>query len=326
MKKEVFRKILNPPAWVIIVSDIVVTGMLIFALGFPEAAGWFAYVAYLVSAFALVVTIIGVGRLFRYIKMLIAQDRFPPFRWLKRLMHTNGFTARYFDDKDFRAEVSLYTGLAINMLYGVFKGATGVLYASPWLWSMGIYFFAVGGIRFMLMRSLGRKNFSQDEKAVKLHEYRTYRRCGIMMLFMNITVAGLAIQMIWQNKANEYSRVVVIITACYTFYSFILALVNVVSFRTRDNAILSAAKDLTFSGAVMSMLTLQTSMLYAFNEKGDDYRRLFNSITGGFVITIVVGISVYMIIRGTRKIKVYIECIFNISATISKHFCNISPL
>ena len=57
----------------------------------------------------------------------------------------------------------------------------------------------------------------------------------------------------------------------------------------------------------MSMLTLQTSMLYAFNEKGDDYRRLFNSITGGFVITIVVGISVYMIIRGTRKIKMYIE-------------------
>ena len=307
MKKDLLRKILNPPVWVIIVSDIVVTGMLIFALGFPEAAGWFAYVAYLVSAFALVVTIIGIGRLFRYMKSLIAQDKFPPFRWLNRLMHTNGFTARYFDDKDFRAEVSLYAGLAINLLYGVFKIATGIFYGSAWLWSMGIYFFAIGGIRFMLMRNLGRKSFSQDEKAVKLHEYRTYRRCGIMMLFMNITVAGLEIQMIWQNKANEYSRAVVVITACYTFYSFILALVNMISFRNRDNAILSAAKDLTFSGAVMSVMTLQTSMLYAFNEKGDDYRQLFNSITGGFIIAIVVWISVYMIIRGTKKIRMYTD-------------------
>lgn len=307
MKKELLRKILNPPVWVIIVSDIVVAGMLIFALGFPEYAGWFAYIAYLVSAFALVVTVIGIGRLFRYIRSLIAQDRFPPYRWLNRLMHTNGFTARYFDDKDFRAEVSLYAGLAINLLYGVFKIATGIFYGSAWLWSMGIYFFAIGGIRFMLMRNLGRKSFSQDEKAVKLHEYRTYRRCGIMMLFMNITVAGLELQMIWQNKANEYSRAVVVITACYTFYSFILALVNMISFRNRDNAILSAAKDLTFSGAVMSVMTLQTSMLYAFNEKGDDYRQLFNSITGGFVIAIVVGISVYMIIRGTRKIRMYTD-------------------
>ena len=307
MKKDFLRKLLNPPVRVIIISDIVVAGMLIFALGFPEYAGWFAYIAYLVSAFALAVTVIGIGRLFRYIRSLIAQDRFPPYRWLNRLMHKNGFTARYFDDKDFRAEVSLYAGLAINLLYGVFKIATGIFYGSAWLWSMGIYFFAIGGIRFMLMRNLGRKSFSQDEKAVKLHEYRTYRRCGIMMLFMNITVAGLEIQMIWQNKANEYSRAVVVITACYTFYSFMLALVNMISFRNRDNAILSAAKDLTFSGAVMSVMTLQTSMLYAFNEKGDDYRQLFNSITGGFVIAIVVGISVYMIIRGTKKIRMYTD-------------------
>lgn len=46
---------------------------------------------------------------------------------------------------------------------------------------------------------------------------------------------------------------------------------------------------------------------YAFNEKGDDYRQLFNSITGGFVIAIVVGISVYMIIRGTKKIRMYTD-------------------
>lgn len=301
--KDKIIKLLNPSARVIIVMDIAVTGMLIFALGFPEQAGWFAYVAYLVSFIALVITLLGIRRLFRYIKELIKQDRFPPFRWLDRLMHTNRFTARYFDDKDFRAEVSLYTGLVINLLYGVFKGTTGALYDSPWLWSMGIYYLALGAIRFMLMRNERKHAMQDDTAAVKLHEYRTYRRCGIMMLFMNVTVAGLAIQMIWQNKTNEYSRVVVIISAAYTFYSFIPALVNMISFRKRDNAILSAAKDLTFCGAVMSMLSLQTSMLYAFDDEGEDFRRMFNSITGGFVIGIVLFISVYMIIRGTRKIK-----------------------
>lgn len=301
--KNTVRKILNPPTKILLVIDIAATAALVFALGFPEAAGWFAYIAYLCSTYALVITVIGIKRLFRYIKELIRQDKFPPVRWLDRIMHTNRFTARYFDDKDFRAEVSLYAGLAINLLYGVFKGATGALYGSAWLWSMCIYYFALGGIRFMLMRSVRKRVLTDYTTAVKLHEYRTYRRCGIMMLLMNVTAAGLAIQMIWQNKANEYSRVVVIISAAYTFYSFILALVNMISFRKRDNAILSAAKDLTFCGAVMSMLTLQTSMLYAFDDEGENFRRNFNMITGGFVIGIVLFISVYMIIRGTRKIK-----------------------
>lgn len=299
------KKILEPSAKILLLIDVLAAAALIFALGFPEYAGWFAYAAYLFSTYALVITIIGIKRLFRYIKELIREDRFPPVRWLDRVMHTNRFTARYFDDKDFRAEVSLYAGLAINLLYGVFKGTTGALYDSPWLWSMGIYYFAIGGIRFMLMRNVRKRRLSHSTAAVKLHEYRTYRLCGVMMLFMNVTVAGLAIQMIWQNKANEYSRVIVMISAAYTFYSFILALVNMISFRKRDNAILSAAKDLTFCGAVMSMLSLQTSMLYAFDDEGEDFRRTFNMITGAFVIAIVLTISIYMIIRGTNKMKKY---------------------
>lgn len=305
--KDVIKKLLNPPVGLLLVIDIATIVIMIYALGFPELAGWFAYVAYLISVYALIITLIGIKRLVRYIKQLAREDKLPIFRAINKLAHANRFTARYFDDKDFRAEVSLYIGLAINLLYGVFKGATGALYDSPWLWSMGIYYLALGGIRFMLMRNVRKHGLSEDSAAVKLHEYRTYRRCGVMMLFMNVTVAGLAIQMIWQNKANEYSRVVVIISAAYTFYSFILALVNMISFRKRDNAILSAAKDLTFCGAVMSMLSLQTSMLYAFDDRGEEFRRLFNSITGAFVIGIVLFISVYMIIRGTRKIKMLSE-------------------
>ena len=243
----------------------------------------------------------------QYIKLLVKNDRIPVVVQLNKLLHKSKFFGRYIDDKDFRTEISLYAGLAINLLYGVFKGATGALYGSAWLWSMGIYYLAIGGIRFMLMRGIGKQLQTGDTAAVKLHEYRIYRRCGVMMLFMNITVAGLAIQMIWQNKANKYSRTVVIISAAYTFYSFILAFVNMISFRKRNNAILLAAKDLTFCGAVMSMLSLQTSMLYAFDEGRDGFRQMFNSITGGFVIAIVLGISTYMMIHGTRIIKMLSE-------------------
>ena len=69
------------------------------------------------------------------------------------------------------------------------------------------------------------------------------------------------------------------------------------------NAILSAAKNLNLTGAVMSMFSLQTSMLYAFSEDQDSLHRIMNAVTGGFVLVIVLGIAGYMIVHGTKIIK-----------------------
>ena len=305
--KNILYKVLNPPIKIIVISAVIAFPLVIYALNYLPEIHPVSFLAYFLSSYSLAVLLIGMKRIVLTCKDLVKNDKIKALVFFKSLMRKNKYTARYLDDRDFRAKAGIYAGLAINLLYGFFKGVTGAVYDSPWLWSMGIYYLALGGIRFMLMRNVRKQLPAGDEAAVKLHEYKTYRRCGAMMMLMNITVAGLAIQMIWQNKANEYSRVVVIISAAYTFYSFILSLVNMISFRKRNNAILSAAKDLTFCGAVMSVLSLQSSMLYAFDEGKDNSRQIFNSITGGFVIAIVLAISTYMIIHGTNKINTYTQ-------------------
>ena len=95
-------------------------------------------------------------------------------------------------------------------------------------------------------------------------------------------------------------------TAAFTFYCFISSVANVVSFRRRDNAILSAAKDLNMIGALMSMYSLQTSMLYTFSKSGEDsFRRIMNTVTGIAVLTSALGIATYMIIKGTKMVHKY---------------------
>ncbi|MBR1393275.1 MAG: hypothetical protein IJ561_05510 [Ruminococcus sp.] len=298
------KALLHPPVRLIILIDILSIPLVIIALKKLESTNPVSLAAYFISAYALTVTVINFGRLKDRLKELATGDELALVRGIKALMRRNKYTRRYLESRDFRAETALYAGLAVNMFYAVFKGVTGAMYSSPWLWSMGIYYLFLGGIRFFLMRGVRAEKRIEEDKQSRLHELKTYRLCGAMMMVLDLAVGGMAVQMIWQNKANEYSQAAVIISAAFTFYCFILAIYNAVSFRKRDSAVLSAAKNLSLTGALMSMFSLQTSMLHTFgNNDSDSYRRIMNSVTGGIVIAAVIAIATYMIIRGTYKIN-----------------------
>ena len=76
------------------------------------------------------------------------------------------------------------------------------------------------------------------------------------------------------------------------------------SFRRRDNAILSAAKDLNMIGALVSMYSLQATMLHAFGSNDEEnFRDIMNIITGAVVFAAVFIIASYMVINGTHRLN-----------------------
>lgn len=305
--KALAAKLFKPSVRIIVIADISAMPLTIYALSSLTPMHPLSLIAYLLSSYALTVTIINLKRVIRRIKALATGDELAIVRAVKGLMRKNKYTRLYLESRDFRAEAALYTGLVINMLFALFKGVTGITNSSAWLFSFGVYYLFLGIIRFMIMLGVQKRNNSALEYSeIKLYEYKKYRLCGALIMALNIAMAGMAVQMITQNKANEYSQAVVIGSAAFTFYCFISSVANVVSFRRRDNAILSAAKDLNMIGALMSMYSLQTSMLYTFSKSGEDsFRRIMNTVTGIAVLTSALGIATYMIIKGTKMVHKY---------------------
>ena len=64
-----------------------------------------------------------------------------------------------------------------------------------------------------------------------------------------------------------------------------------------------AAKVLNFISAMMSILGLQTAMILRFSENGENYRKMMNAITGGFVYGIVILIAIIMLINSRKSGK-----------------------
>jgi len=298
-----YQKLLHPSGKAVVLIDIIAAPLVIIALVFLSPLNPISIVAYLLSAYALAISVMNARRIYRNIRTAVREDKIPVVVWFKKMMRKNKYTALYLESADFRAEISLYSGLTANLIFAVFNGVSGVYYRSTWLGSVGVYYLVFGAIRFMLMKNYRVHKNDERTKDIRLHEYRSVRSCGVMMILLTLTVTGIAYHMIEKNDTSNYSKLVAIVSAVYTFYYVITAIISAVTFRKRDNAILAATKKLNISGAALSMFTLQTAMIHTFDGTTSSFSRMMNSITGAAVMVIMLWNALSMSIRAHRNIK-----------------------
>ena len=108
--------------------------------------------------------------------------------------------------------------------------------------------------------------------------------------------------MILGKKAPAVSDVFVITSATYTFYILTVSIMDLIKYRKYESPVLSAAKAIRFAQALVSLLSLEASILVQFGDD-ESYRRLMLALTGAAVCVIVVSMSIYMIAHATKEIK-----------------------
>lgn len=295
-------KVIFPPNWVIVLSSLIGFPAVIISLKFLSETNPVCYVSYVLSAYAFTALCANFPRAKKRCRELIHGDEVKIIVRFRRFMNSYKYTSMYLNNREFRARFSLYSGLAVNMFYAVFKCATGAVFRSAWLWAIGIYYVMLSLIRFTLLRNVRITDKKEHNTERKIHEYKSSRVCGIMMFALNIAMTGMTVQMIWRNRGYEYKGYIIYISAMYAFYCLINAIVNVVKFSKINNPILSSAKIISLAGALMSMFALQTAMFSAFGG-GESYQRLMNTITGGVVCTAVLGMAVFTIVWSNRNLK-----------------------
>lgn len=277
--------LLHPPKWVLLTLPPIVFAVLIYVL-LKVKSSMPAYMIYCMSAYCLTIWILPLPRLFRKAKA----------NMIHRLTGTV-FGEKYIGDLAFRGSVSICQGMMVNFLYVVFRIFVGIRYASVWFLTMAIYYLLLGIMRLSLI-------LSYRNRGVK-SELHCYRRTAWLLFLLNIPMGGMTVLMVLTDSGYSYPGYVIYLSAMYTFYTIILAIVNLVKFRKLGSPILSAAKILNFVAALMSLLGLQTAMISQFSTEGEDLRRMMNALTGGGVWFSVILIAVYMLLhrRKTKEVK-----------------------
>lgn len=279
--KMIITRILYPPKWVLLIVPPASFAALIFVFVSKKTESMLAYPIYCMSAYSLTVLCAAVPDIMRKTARMIKSSRI-----MKRISSVE-IMNRYLADMAFRGNLSIYQGMTVNFLYTIFRAVTGIRYASAWFISMAVYYLILGIIRAYLI-------VCYKERHVK-DENICYRNTARFLFLLNVPMGGMILLMIRTNSGFSYPGYVIYLSALYTFYTLIIAVRNLVKFRRVGSPILSAAKVLNLIAAMMSILGLQTAMISQFSMNGEGYRKMMNTITGGFVYGIVLAIAIYML-------------------------------
>lgn len=304
--KNYCKKIFFIPVKYVLILSLVSFPSIIYALKNLNPMSLISIFLYVLSFYTLIVLCISLPHMYKRAKELVIGDELKFVTKIRSFLMGYKYSKMYLVDREFRAVVALHSGLLVNTIYAAYRFCSGFYYNSEWFVAIGIYYLIFGLIRYMLIKRMKIVDNLEFEKEKNYLGFKTYKLCGILMLILNSAMSIMIIQMVVNKKSYLYYGNVIYLTALYTFYYVISSINNMIRFAKNKKPILSASKNLTFAGALMSMFTLQTAMIAFFGENELE-RDIMNSITGAVVVISVVFLAIFMIFTGNKKIKEFWE-------------------
>ena len=172
-----------------------------------------------------------------------------------------------------RARLALAGGLLLNLSYAIFRTVMGVTTRSLWFCSEGVYYAALGAVRFFPAEAQGR---SSHDAA---HVYRLGAR--LLLLLFPAVAATVALALTHTPTVN-YSTPTVVLTVLFTLWRVGAAAYSLWQFHRRRNALHTLSKAISLSAAAVSLFGLQCTLLIHYGTRVP-LRRIFNAASGSFV-------------------------------------------
>ena len=289
--KKIGEKLLFPHIFIIVLFTIISAVALVYVFSNGLEATWFAYVFYFISSYALTILV-------AFCCVTIPGK----YRIIKQKIIENPLGNRYLTDVAFRTHVSLYISLAINLLYVGMNGYSYRLFRSVWFIILAVYYMILAVMRFLLLEYVRKRGIGKE----RLGELKKARFCSYILLTLNFVLTGSVLMILYHNKGFEYKGILIFAIAAYTFYTTILAIVNLIRYRKYKSPVMTTTKIISLSAALVSMLSLETAMFSQFGENMSiEYQRLMIVLTGAAISITVIAMSSYMIVKTSKEITDY---------------------
>lgn len=285
--KKLGKALLFPHIAIMILLVPVATVLLVGSMVFVGTESVIAYISYVLAAYTLTVWCFRIPHLIKF---------------FKTFKNENKYARRWQDDPRLRVNVSLYGSLAFNALYGLFQLWLGFYHHTFWFYSLGAYYICLAVMRFFLVR-----HTRKYAPGVKMRtELIKYRACGWVFLLMNLALALIIFFMVYWNRTFEHHMITAIAMAAYTFTALTTAIINVLKYRKYNSPVFSASKAISLAAALVSMLTLESTMLTTFGDGTMTAveQKWMLGATGGTISLLIVTAAIYMIVAGTKKLKI----------------------
>ena len=212
-----------------------------------------------------------------------------------KFLNNHPLTERLLRQHSFRTLCGAALSLLLNVVYVLFNGILALLLPSLWHASLAAYHLLLTAMRGGLLLEHRRR---------RKNGLRRYRTVGILLTVLPICLSLTVLKMVTDGRAFVRIGWTVYAFAAFATLKITAAIRGALRARRVESLTVSALSSVGLADAGVSILALQTSLLYSFSDGTSN--GFFNALTGAAVsaLTLLIGIS--MLLRAakiTRKNK-----------------------
>ena len=169
---------------------------------------------------------------------------------------------------------SALVSLSFNAVFSAYHIILGMMDRSWWLFTVGVYYVILSTARFAVIVTK-RKN-----------RYIT-ALAGSLLILLSLPLAGTVILSFVRDRGTVFHEIVMISIATYSFTKITLAAVKLIKSRRSRSAKTVTLRNISFATALVSIFSLQRSMLVSFEGMSAMGIRIMNAATGSAVCILV---------------------------------------
>ena len=126
-----------------------------------------------------------------------------------------------------------------------------------------------------------------DQKLIRKKELAVIKTDGILLLLLNLALSGVVLLTIAKGRAKTYSD--------------FMAMLNMIKVRKMQSPILITIRNIGVADALVSVLTLQSTMLASFQKTDSLDANRMNGITGLAVCVLIAALGISMIYYASKR-------------------------
>lgn len=217
------------------------------------------------------------------------------FKYISKVVKNNNIYKMYKNDYLSFFKYQSIISFLISFIYFIFKSYLGIKTNSNWLITLGIYYLVLCIIRFILIK------YSIQAHKNKNNEYKILKTAGIIILLLNLILVIMIIQIISYDETFNYYFYLIFVMALYDFIIIINSFKNVIRDRKSIDPLIIIRNNVSLAIAMVSMLSLETSMIYTFGNNDYLFKKQATAIFGAVMILINIINSIRMINKSKIK-------------------------
>lgn len=207
---------------------------------------------------------------------------------------------RWRTDGEFKTITSAAGSFFVTLIFALYNGFLGIVYASVWHGSICVYYIVLTVLRGYILASERKRGKAEETKK---RRKKAYQYASLGLLGLNLSLLVPVSLMTLQQKPVHLTLIPAIAMAAYTTVKVIMASINLKRRRMLQNQLAKLLRTIGFIDALVSILTLQNTLIMVNAAEGDSSMLTLTAITSGVIMMAVLLLSIAAFVNASRSNK-----------------------